>query len=92
LTHLKEYWETWNYKTIELNERDVGRFLNQTQDARWHEDKIVIYTDAACAGNGKEDCKAAYAIFLNDKSSYNRQDCIKNPEDYLIGILTNNRA
>ena len=93
LTYLKEYWETREYKTIELNERDVGRFSNQTQDARWHDDKIVIYTDAACAGNGEEDCKAAYAIYLNDKSNYNKQACIKNLKDYLTtGILTNNRA
>ena len=82
LTHLKEYWETRNYKTIELNERDVGKFSNQTQDTRWHDDKIAIYTDTACAGNGKDDCKAAYAIHLNEKSNYNRQACIKNPKDY----------
>ena len=78
---------------MELDERDVGRFSNQTQDARWHDHKIVIYTDAACAENGKDDCKAAYAIYLNNKSNYNRQACIKNPKDYLTtGILTNNRA
>jgi len=62
LSHLKEYWETRSYNTIELDPKLVGRFSNQTKEARWHDDRVVIYTDAACLGNGTDDCKAAYAI------------------------------
>ena len=91
-SHLKEYWETRSYQTIELDPKLVGRFSNQTREARWHDECVVIYTDAACTGNGTKECKAAYAIYLNNESPYNRQKCIENKNKYLSsGILTNNR-
>ena len=42
LSHLKEYWETRSYETIELDPKLVGRFSNQTKEARWHLSLIHI--------------------------------------------------
>ena len=93
LSHLKEYWEMRSYQTIELDLKLVGHFSNQTREARWHDERVVIYMDAACSGNGTEDCKAAYAIFLNNESPYNQQKCIEDKKQYLSSdILTNNQA
>jgi len=37
--------------------------------------------------------QSSLRIYLNEKSNYNYQACIKNPKDYLsTSILTNNRA